>query len=507
MRTTKDALLRYRQLCEQIRLIEPGNIIETPEQKEKRKASLLANYDRFVTYYFPDDARCPSAPFHISLANKIKATSAIRAAFEAYRGSAKSTHTTIFIPIWLMLLGEMKYMLLAGQNEEKACQLISQLQAHLENNRRLIADYGEMKSLGDWTDGKFITQQGITFHAIGLGQSPRGARERGNRPDLIICDDLDTREMCKNPKRVADAVEWVQNDLMGCFDIGNERFIICNNRINKNSILTNMIAVMSKNRNFYHVQVNAVDKNGNPTWPAKYTREYWEDKRSGMGYRAFEREYMNNPVEEGTVFQAKDIRFIKSLPWHQYRDLVCYCDPSFKGTTKNDYKAIMLVGVTDSTEIHVLDLFVRQTSISEMVRWFYELNDRKPPAASIAYYMEANFMQDMLLDEFYLYGKDTAGYQLGIRPDKRKKPDKFQRIEGLSPLFERAVIFFSGHLKGRRDMETMEEQLLAFEKGSRTADDGPDALEGAISLLKASMRTRGIPTRTGKYYNNRARGF
>ena len=76
-------------------------------------------------------------------------------------------------------------------------------------------------------------------------------------------------------------------------------------------------------------------------------------------------------------------------------------------------------------------------------------------AVPVRYYMEANFMQDLLLDEFKKEG-ESRGYHIAITGDKRKKNDKFARIEGISPLFER---------------------------GSKVHDDGPDALEGAIFLL------------------------
>ncbi len=42
--------------------------------------------------------------------------------------------------------------------------------------------------------------------------------------------------------------------------------------------------------------------------------------------------------------------------------------------------------------------------------------------------MEANFMQDTILDEFEREG-NLRGYQVPVTADKRKKPDKFARIE------------------------------------------------------------------------------
>jgi predicted phage terminase large subunit-like protein len=96
--------------------------------------------------------------------------------------------------------------------------------------------------------------------------------------------------------------------------------------------------------------------------------------------------------------------------------------------------------------------------------------------------MEANYIQDLFLDEFKTEGK-SRGYQLAIRGDKRAKPDKFTRIENLSPLFERGVVLFSEKQKDSDDIKRCIEQFLAFEQGAKAHDDAPDAVEGAVWLL------------------------
>lgn len=96
-------------------------------------------------------------------------------------------------------------------------------------------------------------------------------------------------------------------------------------------------------------------------------------------------------------------------------------------------------------------------------------------------------MQDVILDEFAVEG-EQRGYQLPIMPDKRKKPDKIQRIEAISPLWERGFVFYNEALKDSPDMQVGIEQTLALERGSRVHDDAPDADEGAIWMLQRSSR-------------------
>ena len=73
--------------------------------------------------------------------------------------------------------------------------------------------------------------------------------------------------------------------------------------------------------------------------------------------------------------------------------------------------------------------------------------------------------------------------QIPVLGDKRKKPDKFARIEAMQPLFERGLVLFNAQEKDTQGFQVLENQLLGFQRGSRINDDAPDALEGAIWIL------------------------
>ncbi|MDR0677683.1 MAG: hypothetical protein LBF57_03360 [Holosporaceae bacterium] len=487
----KKALQRWDIHCREVEHKTVVDTSETEPQKIIRIKKLRADYAAFVQHYFPHwctdkdtGTIIPSAKFHIDAANFIKKNRDIKAVFQWARGHAKSTHMDVFIPMWLMCqeLKTINVMVLVGKNNENACTLLSDIQAELQFNQLYIHDFGQQYDFGHWLDGEFVTQSGVAFFARGRGQSPRGLRYRDNRPDYIVIDDLDDDELCQNEERVHKLTDWVKEALFGTFGADGGRFIMVGNLISKNSVLANV----SKIENVHVSKVNVLDKNGNPSWAAYWTKDRIHDRRTFMGYRAFEKEYMNNPITEGAIFKNNWIHYKKLLPLNQYEHIVAYCDPSFKASSLNDYKAIKVWGKI-GTELHNIKNFVRQCSVAEMVRWFYDLHESFPQNVICDYYMEANFIQDVILDEFTTEG-NLRGYQLPIRPDKRKKPDKFQRIESISPLWERGFIFYNIDLINDRDTLTAIEQLLAFEKGSRTHDDAPDADEGAIYILQKRTR-------------------
>ncbi|MBQ8282401.1 MAG: hypothetical protein IJZ01_02355 [Paraprevotella sp.] len=498
-----ETLERWKKHCEMVQNSTTVDTTETEQEKKARIRRLLANYGEFFDYYFPHyctnpttGAHTPSADFHIEAANTIKKDNNFKGAFIWHRGAAKSTHVDIGIPLWLKALKLFWVMVLVGKSEDNANTLLADIQAELQFNQRYIHDFGQQYNNGSWEVGEFVTKDGTAFFARGRGQSPRGLRYRSHRPDYIVIDDLDDDELCESPARVTRLTNWVKEALFGALDGGRGRFIMVGNLIAKNSVLANIAATDG-----VHVsQVNIWDKNGKVSWAAKWTPDEVKAIERFQGYRSFQKEYMNNPITEGAVFRQDWIKWGKLPDLKKFEELVLYIDPSFKGTTKNDYKAAKLWGKVGSQLWHI-KAFVRQCSVAEMVRWLYNLYEWSlEKGIAIKWYMEANFMQDTILDEFRREG-DLRGYQLPISGDKRKKPDKFQRVEAISPLWERGFVTYNEDEKNDPDMLAGIDQTLAFEKGMRGHDDAPDADEGAIWYLQKHTRVNSFTPSFGRRNN------
>lgn len=496
---------RWKQHCETVQAATAVNINETEAQRLARIKRLRSDYAAFVDYYFPHwtvnpetGKNTPCAPFHVEAANKILKNRNLKAAFQWHRGAAKSTNMDVFVPMWLMIQErrEINVMVLVGKSEDNAKTLLGDIQAELQYNQRYIHDFGEQFNNGHWEDGEFVTRSEVAFFARGRGQSPRGLRYRSHRPDYVVIDDLDDDELVESPARVAKLFDWVRSALFGTLDGGRGRFIMVGNLIAKNSVLAKWCGIKS-----VHVtRVNIYDNKGNISWAAKWTPQEVREIEDVAGYRAFQKEYMNNPIIEGAIFRNEWIRWGKRPAWSKFSEIVLYIDPSFKGSTKNDFKAAKLWGKAGTTLYH-LRAFVRQSSVAEMVRWCYDLYEWcREQGISVRWYMEANFMQDTILDEFRREG-ELRGYQLPITGDKRKKPDKFQRIEAISPLWERGFVVYDETQRDDPDMLAGIDQTLAFEKGMRGHDDAPDADEGAIWMLQRDTRTKSFNPSFGKRTN------
>lgn len=496
---------KWKQHCETVQAATAVNISETAAQRLARIRRLRSDYAAFVDYYFPHwtvnpetGKATPCAQFHIDAANKILKNRNLKAGFMWHRGAAKSTNMDVFVPMWLMIQEhrEINVMVLVGKSEDNAKTLLGDIQAELQYNQRYIADFGEQYNAGSWEEGEFVTRSEVAFFARGRGQSPRGLRYRSHRPDYVVIDDLDDDELVESPARVSKLFDWVRSALFGTLDGGRGRFFMVGNLIAKNSVLAKWCEI----KTVHVTRVNIYDRAGRISWAAKWAHDEVKQLEVVAGYRAFQKEYMNNPIIEGAVFKNEWIRWGKRPAWSKFSEIVLYIDPSFRGSTKNDYKAAKLWGKVGTTLYH-LRAFVRQCSVAEMVRWCYDLYEwARAQGIAVRWYMEANFMQDTILDEFRREG-ELRGYQLPITGDKRKKPDKFQRVEAISPLWERGFVIYDESQRDDPDMLAGIDQTLAFEKGMRGHDDAPDADEGAIWILQRDTRVQSFTPSFGMRKN------
>lgn len=470
--------------CDRVQQSTSHVLHESDSERKERIAHLLrpGNYDDFFNYYFPhycDGGRTRCAPYQVTNARRLHSRPDITLLQVHHRQSAKSTHANMGYPLHLMLNGEMLFMVLMGFNEKKAFRLLKDVQAELMGNQKLIADFGAQFSHGDWSEGSFRTKDGVAFEAISYLQDPAGLRDGPNRPDYVSVDDVDNRKKARNQLLVREAVDNIVSNLREAMAKDRRRLVVSNNRKVKNGIIDTIIADIGKKPNTLISTVNALDKKGRSTWPQRYSDAYWKKKKASLTYRVWEREYMNNPVEDGTIFKKEWMRYKKMLPLRQYESLVLYGDLSYTAT--GDLKSMHLVG-KKGREFHVLHAFNRQTGTANAARWVYDLYEDKLRSLDVIYMIEASFIQGMYLNDFDAEG-DSRGYYLPVRGDKRVKGNKFDRIDNISPLFERGYVWMDERKKADPDFEMLVDCLLGFEKGSGMPDDPPDSLEGAFYEL------------------------
>lgn len=482
LKITKQERESWEAYCEELQRLEPdATAFETKDEKKARIDRLIDpnNYSEFCQYYFKKITRgTENAWFHNAAALEVVANDKLRAMFEWARGHAKTTHLGVILPLLLAARKEVKFVVIVGASENAAARTLSKIQAHLMYNKKYINDFGQQFKAGSWEEGEFTTLQGVKFLSCGRGQSPRGLNSDDSyRPDYIYVDDIDDDELCRNPKRLRLLIEWLYDALIGAMDMGRGRFVVSGNRISKNSV----VAHFASKEGVHHLKINVYDDDGNVQWSEKYTKEEVEAHIKFLGNRSAQKELFNNPINVGTIFKEDDIIYGKIPPLHELDCIVAYTDPAKANTQTSCNKSTPIVGFLGKY-IYLIDVFNENASMYKMINWQYDKYDELLQVGAVAnWWFESIFGQSLYQKDYDEVGKTRKlGYTLPIIGDDRPKPEKFARIESISPYFERHEVIFNEDLYNTPHMKRAHDDLVAVEKGTRTPLDFPDALEGAI---------------------------
>jgi phage terminase large subunit-like protein len=490
------ALERYRQLIKSISEEHAVNPFESQADQNLRIDRAKRDYGFFIDTYFKRYASSPSAGFHLLTAKKIKANKYIKLLLAWGRGLAKSTHLNILIPLWLWINDDLKVMLLVGQNQEKACILLSDLQAEFEANPLLAHDFGSQQSMGSWEEGRFITRNDCAFFALGMGQSPRGLRHRQFRPDYIVADDLDTKEICRNPKRLREYANWIAEDLLGTLDERGSRFVQVNNIFAPQTLLT---YIRDHKKGFQYIQQNATDTALNPLWPEKYTRAFYQNQLDAMGPLSFQAEYNNAPYMEGTIFKQEAIRWCPLPHSDHFERIVGYWDVAYSEAKTADFNAIKVWGLKEG-KFYLIKAMVQQCRMESALCWMFDYSASLPPSVRINWYFESQFWNDALKMVYQEVAKRYA-HSISLIQAERPKGNKFDRMMAMLPFYQQVRIYYNQAERLNGDMQVGIAQLLALEPGYKSHDDSPDADAAALDLLNRYQRSAAFKPRTGAYKN------
>lgn len=519
-------LERWQELRNRIRTSTAAVSNESGEDKTARIKRLIkpGNEEAFCNYYFPHYCKAQFGWFHIKAFKDINAANSFNV-WEWAREHAKSVFANVFTPALKLARKELTGFILGSENENKAKVLIGDFEAELWDNQRFKNDFsenGDFHITGTWREGHYTIDGGIGFWSFGIGQNPAGVRKGENRPNVGVIDDADNKKKYKNSEILKQDLDWCLGEFLGCLSIKAKTFIFTNNRVSKTGLTAHIVGDVeegdAKRKGINHIKVFATEDpkthkmllpeepGATPAWKENYTLKHITKRMDEMGYRNSMRQFYHLHIEDGNIFMPEHLPWAELPDLHKYENLITYCDPSYKDTKKSDFKAIVLIGQI-GRYFDVITCWVRQTSKSNMVKAHYDIHELveeyfaatridngancKPVVC--AHYMEANFVQDIILDEYYTEG-DIRDYQLRIRKDERAKPDKFGRIEDLEPLAARGLLRFNAAKRKDNDMKTLRDQFLSFPNGH---DDGPDAVEGGLFLLQRRNRTRKFDTRIG----------
>lgn len=454
----------------------------------ERRERLEKDDEAWFKYYFPNYCTAAPAPFHKAATTRIMQHNKWFETRAWSRELAKSARSMMEC-VKLALTGRIYTVLMVSYSEDNAKRLITPIRLSLEKSPRIIQDYGLQKKVGSWEEGEFTTNGGVSFRAIGAGQSPRGTRNEAARPDMIIIDDIDTDEICLNPERTKKLWRWVTEALIPAMSVSsNKRVLFNGNIIGKDCVIARSKEIVD-----HFEVVNIRDEEGRSTWPSKNSEEDIDQFLGKLPTSAIQKEFYNNPISEGEVFV--EMSFGKCPPLDQLQFVICYGDPSPSNKVRSkgaSFKSVVLVGFYQG-KYYVYKCFLEQTTNDNYLEWFYAMRDYVGSACPVYYYNENNALQDPFWEQVLqplLFEKGQSRGVIPVIPDTRSKMDKYSRIEAtLEPLNRNGQLVLNEEEKGNPHMQRLEEQFLLIAPLLPAPADGPDSVEGAVWMTNYKLQT------------------
>jgi len=443
------------------------------------------------------------------------------------RGFGKSTICTVIYPLYCICEKRKRYLMLGSYVAANARKFVYTVRQELEHNHQIRERYGDLRTEADkWTDEFFITADGVVVEAIYYGKGDlRGSRYIDVRPDLVVLDDLETKDEARNPERVADLLAWIDDEVAKLWievQIIVVGTILCDGSaihqlVEKAELLTDAAAIFpdaeeNTRRRFRLVMVEACDADfGNCAWPELFPADVLRGMRAG-NEDSFDQEMRHLPrtrkhrdFREFHFYDAADVPAGAPLKLFFFTDLVPGENEIVRRRGKDtDYFARVSVAMRlDTRKLFVWSAFhARDLTKHEMVcdalDEYERLREIDPTVRIVG---EANGFQVWFL-EALLEEAAARGYVPPIE-GVVSKGHKVDRITSHDTTVN------TGHVRFRRD--DPHQRLLIGElkhvRNSTVHDDLADAWEGCMAQARMYRQAVGGDDVAVGEYNPTAMGY
>lgn len=298
---------------------------EIKNKRSVRKALAKNSHKLFFSIYLSHYIQYPFAPFHTEM---FQITEDLENKFDvlvAFRGSGKSTLITLSYVIWSIIgCQQKKFVLILSQTQSQAKQLMTNIKNELEGNDLLKNDIGPFRETGDENGSGTIelSNFGARITVASTEQSIRGLRHRENRPDLVICDDVEDLNSVKTKEGRDKTHQFLTGEVLPIGD-WNTKFLIIGNLLHEDSLLMRLKHGIEEDKirgRYYSYPL--LDEKGIIAWPQKFkTMDDIMELRTKIGNdTAWYREYLLRIISDSERLVHPE--------WIQYYDEI---PPEMKG--------------------------------------------------------------------------------------------------------------------------------------------------------------------------------
>lgn len=478
------------------------------------------------TNLIPADTVITQAPlFHSELCAKLDELTTVKRTkkigWGAPRGSGKSAYLSNIYPVHAVVYKTRKYILIISETVSMSQAFLEFIGTNLKMNPKLRGDFGEylspnrMKNAQD-NNESFVTHNEIKVQASSVGGQLRGSRFKNARPDLILCDDIESSKNTNTQDLRDKNLHWFNSVIEPIGDPTTTAIIYMGTLVHGQGLLPNVLQrpeydskiyssvlsepthldmwehfetilgdVENENRlieaeDYYYANETKMNEGVEVLWPSRFPYFDLIKKKMDIGSRAFASEYLNLPSDEESAIFKKDYfsyfdreTLYTAQGAKKHLDIYGFWDIAMGKNSRSDYNAVVIIGREPTTGVvYVLEAWAKKCPPHEAMAKALEFIEGYRPKTFGVETINAQF-------EFYRQIQQQA-VQRGLYFTKIKPVNptakKEQRIEALEPLFEQ------GFIKIQRHQRLLEDMLLQYP--AHPHDDLPDCLAAALGLTR-----------------------
>jgi predicted phage terminase large subunit-like protein len=353
------------------------------------------------------DNAVPTPQFHLELWDLCCSNSPL-VAVAAPRGHGKSTAVSHAYVLASVLFRDRKFVLLVSDTETQSVNFLNDIKQDLKDNEDIV-DLFQIKGFKKETESDIIVefQDGACFRIMcrGAEQRVRGLKWNQARPDLIVCDDVESDEQVSSKERREKLQRWFNGALLPCrAKHGIVRIVgtvmhldsLLNRLLPEDSAKLSVVDPLKtwsreKKPIWKAIRYRAHNEDFSQLlWEEQYDKEFFIHKRKDLTDQGipevYAQEYLNYPIDESTsYFRRDDFQEISRFELDKIKSgeklLNFYVGTDLAVSTKDrsDYSVFIIVGADDRGVLYVLDVRRSRQDSLEIIDEFFSIQRRYSP--------------------------------------------------------------------------------------------------------------------------------
>lgn len=401
-------------------------IIEDPKI---RIGAAREDFMSFIKIYFSDHIKHDLADFHREWIKMVQDVSIPNILLSGFRNSGKSTLISTLFPLWA-ITGKfaIKSVLLVTINIQKAEQILRNIKIEMESNPLFRKDLGPFRlSKGPWNSYiLYIPKYDAWIQILSIDQSPRGLKSRHTRPEIILCDDMESLDSVKTQKSRDELYDWYKSELVPA---GSEkpRYIFIGTPLHYDSLFSRLSQEIRSGTMKGAISITPILNEDKPTWPARFsTKESVIEERfeKGLPEHIWRIEYMLETVaDDNQIIKASDIRYYNpNLPieGNHIRTYVSV-DPAATDNNNSDFSGIIVFSIWEKDgvrKVYVEKVYKEKLNHEKLVIFLIALAKSITGRGRITVYVERVGFQGMIISALRKEGIDSEEFLLKGRGKK-----------------------------------------------------------------------------------------